>query len=68
MEEGVLRVDGMSCNNCAKKVTNALGELFNVENIKVDLKGSTVSFAFEPTETPLEKIKEKITIAGYTIL
>ena len=67
MEKAVLKVEGMSCGHCVKAVSDALAELSGVENAEVDLDEATVSFAFEPAQTPLEKIKEAITEAGYTV-
>ena len=68
MEKSILKVEGMSCGHCVKAVSDALTELPGVENVEVDLKQATVSFAFEPADTPLEKVKSAITEAGYTVL
>ena len=68
MEDSVLKVQGMSCDHCVKAITDALGELPGVSNVNIDLKAATVSFAFEPALTPLEKIKLTITEAGYDIV
>ena len=68
MENSVLKVDGMSCDHCVKAITDALGGLSGLNNVNIDLKAATVSFAFEPDVTPLEKIKLTITEAGYDIV
>ena len=68
MEKSVLRVEGMSCKHCVKAVSDALSELPGVENVEVNLKDATASFAFESALTPLEKIKSAITEAGFTVM
>jgi copper chaperone len=65
MEKKVLKVTGMSCEHCVKAVKNALGELDGLSDVSVDLKSGAVSFMFDPAKTPLEKIREAITEAGY---
>ena len=68
MEDSVLKVKGMSCSHCVKAITDALVELPGVSNINIDLKAATVAFAFEPAQTPLEKIKLTINESGYDIV
>jgi len=65
MEKVMLRVEGMSCDHCVKTVTKTVGELPGVKSVKVDLKGASVSFAFDPAKTPLKTIEAAITEAGY---
>jgi copper ion binding protein len=66
MEKAILRVEGMSCEHCVKTVTKAVEALPGVKDAKIDLKGATVSFKFEPSKTPLKNIEAAITEAGYT--
>ena len=68
MEQAVLKVQGMSCGHCVKVVEGALGELPSLSEVKVDLEGASVSFAYNPGETPLEAIKAAITEEGFTVL
>jgi copper chaperone len=68
MEKKVLKIEGMSCEHCVRAVTNALGALPGITDIKVDLKHKTAAFNFDPAETPLEKISAAITEEGYEVL
>jgi copper chaperone len=67
MEKKVLKVDGMSCEHCVKAVTKAAGEFPGVKDLKVDLKGGTVSFNHDPAKTALKEIEAAITDAGYDV-
>jgi copper chaperone len=68
MEKIVLNIEGMSCEHCVKAVYNALDDLAGVENIDVSLKEKTVSFEYDPAQTPLKSIELAITEEGYTVL
>jgi copper chaperone len=57
----------MSCEHCAKAVAQAAGKLPGVEELKVDLKGGTVSFRFDPARSPLKNIAAAIVDAGYAV-
>jgi len=65
MEKHVLAVRGMSCEHCVKAVTTALNALPSVADVKVDLKGGSASFNFDPATTSLEAIKAAIVEEGY---
>ena len=60
MEE--LKVNGMMCHGCEKRVENALTEL-GLKNVKADHDKSTVTF--ENNGTPLEEIKNRINDLGF---
>jgi copper chaperone len=68
MANVVLTVEGMSCEHCVKAVTNATSELPGVANVAVDLEAKTVTLDYDPSQTPIEKIKEEIEEAGYDII
>ena len=65
MEKKILKVTGMSCEHCAKAVTNAVSALSGLADVKVDLKGGTVSFNYNPSVTPLAAIKAAVEAEGY---
>jgi copper chaperone len=67
MEQKTLKVSGMSCEHCVKAVNNALLALPGVSDVKVDLKGGTAAFTFDPAQTPLANIKAAITEEGYDV-
>jgi copper chaperone len=65
MEKQTLKVGGMSCEHCVRAVSGAVGGLAGVANVSVDLKGGTVTFHYDPAQTPLTAIKAAIVDAGY---
>ncbi len=42
-----IKIEGMHCEHCAKKVENALSELANVKKAKVNLKKQEASLVLE---------------------
>ena len=61
--EKELKVKGMSCEHCVKRVKTAAESVEGVDSVSVDLKSETVKFsaAKDVTKEVIEKIKE----AGY---
>jgi len=67
MERIVLKVDGMSCEHCARAVTNAVSGISGTQDVSVDLKGGTVSFNLDSGKEALDAIEAAITEEGYTV-
>ena len=68
MENIVLKVKGMSCEHCVKAVTKAVTGIKGAADVKVDLKGGTVSFMFDKSKNELETVKAAINEAGFTVV
>ena len=66
MEKILLKVEGMSCEHCARAVSNAVTGA-GATDAAVDLKNGTVSFKADPAKVRLEAIKSAITEEGYTV-
>ena len=60
MEKITLKVGGMSCEHCAKAVTNAVVGIAGTEDVEVNLEEGHVSFTYDPAKATLEAIKEAI--------
>ncbi len=67
MEASVIRVDGMSCQHCAKAVTGAVSALRGIESVEVDLAAKTVAVAYDAAQSSLEAIKAAIEDQGYDV-
>ena len=67
MERMVLKVDGMSCEHCARAVTNAVAGIAGTANVSVNLKAGTASFDFDSGKASLDAIAAAITEEGYTV-
>lgn len=68
MEKSIIRVDGMSCNHCVKAITKTVSALPGIAGVEVDLKSGTVKVEYDPTQSPLDKIKLEIEEQGYDIV
>jgi copper chaperone CopZ len=62
----ILKVDGMTCTNCARSVENAIEELGGA-NISVNLAEKEVVFDAAPS-LQFELLKSTIEKRGYTVL
>lgn len=61
-----IKVNGMSCQHCAKAVTKALEEIQGVSGVNIDLSNGLVSFEEDhPVDTGT--LQEKIKKAGYEL-
>jgi copper chaperone len=67
MEKKTLKVEGMSCEHCVKAVNSAVSGLAGLAGVSVDLKSGTVSFSYDPAQTPLETVTAAIVDAGYEV-
>lgn len=61
-----IKIEGMSCGHCEMRVKKALDEL-GVEVLKVSASENMAEIN-NVNNTPMEKIKETIDDAGYTIV
>lgn len=62
----VVKVKGMSCQHCAKSVTEALQGL-GAKDVSVDLLSGDVTYA-EDTPIATETVKEAITKIGFEVV
>jgi len=60
-----ISIEGMTCHNCVRHVTEALTELDGVSDVKVDLEGKKANVVVNPQVTDIV-LKEAVTEAGYT--
>lgn len=59
-------IDGMHCNHCAKKVSDALSKIKGVVNVKVDLENKKATLLLMDS-VDNEKIKKVIEELGFTL-
>ena len=62
-----IKIAGMSCEHCVKRVTKALEALPGVKNVKVSLERAEATFE-APPELPLEEVARAIREAGYQVV
>lgn len=61
-----LKIQGMSCEHCAKHVTKALEGLPGVKKVKVDLKSGEAAFD-KPDTVTMDQIAKAVSEAGYLV-
>ncbi len=62
-----LKVQGMTCEHCVRRVKNALESLPGVENVVVSLENERASFTYNPKDYTFAQVKEAIEDAGYSL-
>lgn len=67
MATTILHVEGMACEHCVKAVTKAVTALAGVKDVKVDLKGKTVTVDHESAAT-ITQMKDAIEEQGYDVV
>lgn len=66
MKEIIIKVQGMACEGCEKRIQNALKNMEGIENVVANHKEGTVTVI--ANETLINIIKEKIEDLGFTIV
>lgn len=64
-DEMEVKVEGMMCEHCKKRVTDAIEALEGVKRVKVDLKKKTATIK---GDVDLEKVKAAVKEAGYEVI
>ncbi len=62
----ILSVEGMSCEHCAKRVTEALEKVEGVKKVKVDLKKKSAVVELEG-EVGDQTLTDAVVGAGYEV-
>lgn len=65
--ETVIRVEGMMCEHCEKRVKDCLEALDSIEEAQCDYKQGTVKITFSK-EPDLKELKKAISSAGYKMI
>lgn len=64
--EKVLKIEGMHCEGCVKRIENVLKKIKGIQNYKISLEGKSISLEVK-TEKVLEKGKQKIKDLGFEV-
>ena len=68
IHEVVLPISGMTCAACAARIEKVTGELEGIRDVAVNLVDESARIRYVPAITPLSRIRETVTRAGYTPL
>lgn len=63
-----LDIQGMSCASCARTVEKSVAALPGVLDASVNFAAETALIRYDESRTPVSRIKEAVTNAGYTAL
>ncbi len=63
-----LKIDGMTCMNCAGAVVNAVASLSGVKNPKVHLEDQVVMVELDEERTSKDEVVSAIERQGYDVL
>lgn len=66
MKETIIKVQGMACEGCEKRIQNALKNMEGIENVVANHKEGTV--IIKVNEIDIDKVKERIKDLGFTVL
>ena len=67
MKQVVYSIEGMSCQGCAKAVSNVLNDVVGVQTASVDLADKSAEVSFDEAVINFDIIRSAVAEAGYTI-
>jgi len=65
MEQVALKVEGMTCQGCARSVKKVLESVEGVQSAEVSLDRSEARVSYDPVRASLERLKAAVVAAGY---
>ncbi len=68
MTETKLKIEGMSCGHCVRRVEKALTSIDGVESAKVSLEDKEATVGYDDSKTGLDRFKEAVEEAGYKVV
>ena len=68
LKEVVMPVQGMTCAACVSRVEKVIGKLEGVHAVSVNLISENATIRYNPGQTRLSEIKQRVIKAGYTPL
>ena len=67
LEETNLKIAGMHCAACSRRLEKVLGELPGVEQARVNLALEKAYLRYDPDRVSMERIHEAVQQAGYSV-
>ncbi|MEA2598235.1 MAG: copper chaperone [Thermomicrobiales bacterium] len=67
MVQTVLSVPDISCEHCARTVTNALSPLAGVERVAVDIPAKQVTVEYDPARVDVAKMSVVLAEVDYPV-
>ena len=67
VEQMTLKIEGMTCGHCQKRVEEALKAVKGVKGVQVSLVGKTAEVRYSVGKTGRQDLVKAVTDAGYTV-
>lgn len=67
IKDGYL-LEGMTCDECERKIISTLNNLEGVQSAEADLSSSAVSFDYDPGAVAIDKIRTTLKDLGYKMV
>src|SRR6266516_5771383 len=64
-DRAVLALEGMTCASCAMRIEKGLKKLPGVKDASVNLATERASVTYDPTQTGLKQMVQKVDAVGY---
>ncbi len=68
MKKVEMKVEGMHCEGCSKRLTKVLNNVEGVKNAQVSLENKTADIEYDENIAKLEELKEAIEDAGFEVI
>lgn len=65
VEKVTFEVTGMTCTGCEETIKTAIAEEDGIHDNEVSFENGTAIVSFDPKETDIDDIRERIASAGY---
>lgn len=65
LETDEIGIDGMTCDNCVKRVEKALRGVKGVRDVRVDLGAALATVTFDTTKTHMPDLHDALLKSGY---
>jgi copper ion binding protein len=66
-QQVTLKVQGMHCSSCTKRVERALSQVPGVSAVKVDLLSGQAAVEYAAGQTDEDELKEAVRALGYKV-
>ena len=68
MDDVRIKVAGMTCQHCQKRVHDAIASLNGVTMVNVELEAGEATVSYDSSRTDLEHVKQAVRDAGYQVV
>ena len=67
-EQQVMKVNGMTCDGCERRITSAVSEVDGVDGVSADHEAGVVTLQADPAITSTDVVRSVIEDLGYEVV